>query len=347
MPKLSIGVVGTGSIGNVHLTGYAADPKNVQITAICDINQRRLDEMGEKFGVPADKRYRDYKKMLASENFDAISVCLPNYLHLPVALEAINRDISVLLEKPMVLSQAEARKLRAALKAHPVKFMVAFSHRFIKNNIAAKKLLNKSAIGKPYMIRVRYAHTGPYPGWAQTDWFYKPKQAGGGAMLDMGIHAIDICQYLLGPIESVRAEVKTLRKKIQVDDNAVMLLDFGREAACLGYIEVGWTSPAGFTGIEIMGDKGSMKLELGQDGVITRGTNRPYGTMEIKNESIPSLDGKDHWPLQMESFIRHCMGKKTVTEVPGFVEGECSLAVALAAAESSRTGRKIKVRRLK
>lgn len=347
MPKLSVGVIGTGSIGNVHLTGYAADPKNAQITAICDINQARLDEMGEKFGVPAERRYRDYKKMLANEQLDTVSVCLPNYLHFPAAMECVKRNLNVLLEKPIVLTQAEARQLRTAVQKSTGKFMVAFSHRFFLANQAAKKLIDKGSIGKPYMIRVRYAHTGPYPGWAQTDWFYRPKQSGGGAMLDMGIHAIDMCQYLVGPIETISATIKTLRKDIKVDDNAVMLLDFGKEAACLGYIEVGWTSPTGFAGIEIMGDKGSIRLELGQKGVLTRGTMKPDGTLIVKEEEIPGHNGFGHWPLQMQSWVNYCLGKKiAVPSIPGFEEGESSLAVALAATESSKSGKRVKVKRI-
>ncbi len=347
MPKLSVGVIGTGSIGNVHLTGYAADKKNVQITAICDINQKRLDEMGEKFGVPADKRYRDYKRMLAGEQLDAVSVCLPNYLHFPIAMDVVKAGINLLLEKPIVLTMDEAKKLKQALQKNPVKFMVAFSHRFFMANVGAKKMLDKNAIGKPFMIRVRYAHTGPYPGWAQGDWFYKKNQAGGGAMLDMGIHAIDICQYLIGPIENVQAQIKTLRKNIQVDDNAVVLCDFGKEAACLGYIECGWTSPSGFAGIEIYGDKGSMLLELGKEGIINRGVTSPDGTIIRKEEIIPGFNGVGHWPLQMESFIKYCLDKKTVTAIPGMDEGQSSLAVAIAAVESSNTGKRVKVKRLK
>jgi len=345
MPKLSVGVVGAGSIGNVHLTGYAADKKNVQITAICDINQKRLDEMGEKFGVAPVKRYRDYKKMLANEQLDTVSVCLPNYLHFSVARDVIKAGCNTLLEKPMVLTMQEAKELKQILKKNPVKFMVAFSHRFFLANAAAKKAIAKGVIGKPYMIRVRYAHTGPYPGWAQGDWFYKKKEAGGGAMLDMGIHAIDMCQNLIGPVETVQAEIRTLRKNIQVDDNAVMVLDFGKKAACLGYIEVGWTSPSGFAGIEVCGDKGSIRLELGQEGIINRGTMKPDGTLIVNSEKITQFNGFNHWPLQMEQWIKYCLGKKTVTEIPGYEEGLSSLAVALAATESSKTGKRVKVKR--
>ncbi len=344
MPKLSVGVIGTGSIGNVHLTGYAAASRDVQITAICDINQKRLNEMGEKFGVAPEHRYKDYQVMLESETLDAVSVCLPNKFHYEAAAAVVSRKINLLLEKPVVLTFDEARKMRRLLADNPVKFMVAFSHRFFYANSAAKKLLRKGVIGKPYSIRIRYAHTGPYPGWAQGDWFYKKAIAGGGAMLDMGIHAIDMAQDLIGPIQSVQAEVRTLRKKIQVDDNAIMLVDFGKEAACLGTLEVGWTSPAGYTGIDIYGDNGSIRLPLGGQGIVIRGKLSPDGTQTIIEEEIKNDKGSDHWPVQMDQWVRHLRDKKTVIDLPGWYEGESALAVALAAGESSKTGRRVKVK---
>jgi len=345
MPKISVGVIGTGSIGNVHLRGYAAAPKDIVIGAICDVNPTRLAEMGEKYGVAPENRYRDYRKMLAEADIQAVSVCVPNKLHFEAAAAVVESGRNLLLEKPVVLTMEEARKLRRLLEKHQVKFMVAFSHRFFLANIAAQKLLKKNVIGKPYSIRVRYAHTGPYPGWAQGDWFYKPKMAGGGAILDMGIHAIDMCQNLIGPIQTVQAEVKTLRKKIQVDDNAFLLVDFGKEAACVGTIEVGWTSPAGWSGIEIYGDKGSIRLGLNQRAVVTRGVTRPDGTTELREEEIQDFNENGHWVSQMEQWIKYLHGKKTITPIPGWAEGESSLAVVLAAQESSKTGRRIKVKR--
>ncbi|MGI8908043.1 MAG: Gfo/Idh/MocA family protein [Candidatus Sumerlaeaceae bacterium] len=344
MPKLAVGVIGTGSIGNVHLTGYAAEGKSVEIQAICDIRRERLDEMGEKFKVPAQHRYRDYRKMLASEQLDVTSICLPNSLHFDAAAESIRHGLHTLIEKPMVLTMEQARALKKLHAKHPVKVMVSFSHRFMPQNIRAKKLIEQGKLGKPFMIRVRYAHGGPYPGWAQTDWFYKKKMAGGGALLDMGIHAIDMCQYMIGPIKSISAQLKTLRKKIEVDDNAVMLLDFGPENKALGYIECGWTSGPGFAGVEIYGDKGTLILDIFKPGRWIRGVNRPDGAVETLDEQITTGQEKTHWPLEMESWVKHLLGKKTPTYIPGLEEGASSLAVALAAIESSKTGKRVHVR---
>lgn len=344
MPKLAVGVIGAGSIGNVHLTGYAAESKSVQIQAICDIRKERLDEMGDKFGVAPEHRYRDYRKMLSKEQLDVSSICLPNALHFDAAAESIRHGLHTLIEKPMVLTMKEARALQKLHAQNPVKVMVSFSHRFMPQNIIAKKMISQGKIGKPFMIRVRYAHGGPYPGWAQTDWFYRKKMAGGGALLDMGIHAIDICQYMIGPIKSVSAKIKTLRKDIEVDDNAVMMLDFGPDIKALGYIECGWTSGPGFAGIEIYGDKGTLILDIFKPGRWIRGVTRPNGTVETVDEQITTGKEKTHWPLEMESWVKYLFDKKTPTYIPGLEEGTSSLAVALAAIESSRSGRRIKVR---
>ena len=344
MAKLRVGVIGTGSIGNVHLTGYAADPKNVTIQAIADHTGRRLGELGESYGVTSEHQYTDWKKMLATEQLDAVSICLPNAFHFDAAAEAIKRGVNTLIEKPMVLTLEHARKLKALHAKNPVKVMVAFSHRFIAPNIAAKKAIDKGVIGKPFMVRMRFAHSGPYPGWAQGDWFYKKQLAGGGAVLDMGIHAIDMCQHLIGPIKSVMAEVRTLRKPVPVDDNAVMVFDFGNDAKALGYVEVGWTSGPGFGGIEVYGDKGTIICELGKPGRLIRGVNKPDGTLEITSEDLKETETKSHWPLQMESWIKHLLDKKTAAAIPGIKEGTSSLAVALAAIESTKTGKRIKIK---
>jgi predicted dehydrogenase len=160
----------------------------------------------------------------------------------------------------------------------------------------------------------------------------------------MGIHAIDICQYHIGPIKSVAAEVRTLRKKIEVDDNTVMVLDFGKEAACLGYIEVGWTSCAGFSGTEIMGDKGCMLIDMENGLSVTTGTTTPDGTRKLKTEKVDVDMSASHWAHQIREFVNFAMGKKTGTGIPGIEEGISSLKVGLGAMESSKTGKRVVIK---
>jgi predicted dehydrogenase len=340
MAKLKVGVVGTGSIGDVHLSGYAAARGAVELRAICDVNPVRLDEMGEKYKVPREHRYRRFEQMIDNEPLDVMSVCTPNVYHFEQAREALRRGIATLVEKPMVLRLEDGRELLRVARRSGAKAMVAFSHRFIGMNIAAKRLIRRGDLGRPFMIRVRYAHGGPYPGWAQSDWFYKRRVAGGGALLDMGIHAIDMCYTLVGPIRSVAAHIRTLRKPIEVDDNAVLALDFGA-ARCLGYIECGWTSPPGFSGIEIYGDEGSLILDLVGGPKWIRGRTNPDGTTQFRPRPLAVPAGPSHWPLQMDQWVRHLTGRKVITELPTLEDGLRAVQVALAATQSSREGRTV------
>ncbi|GIX44115.1 MAG: dehydrogenase [Candidatus Sumerlaea sp.] len=346
MPKIRVGVVGVGSIGDVHLAGYAAHPSLATIQAICDVNRARLDAMGEKYGVAPQHRYTKFEHMLEREELDCLSVCTPNCFHYPYAAAALDRGIATLIEKPITIRLEDAQHLAKIVARSGAKAMVAFSHRFIGMNIAAKKVLDSGGIGKPFMIRVRYAHRGPYPGWAQGDWFYRRKLAGGGALLDMGIHAIDICHYLIGPITSVSAEVKTLRKDIEVDDNAVLIVDFG-PARALGYIECGWTSPPGFSGIEIYGDEGTLILDLVNGPKWIRGVTRPDGTTRTELRRLPVPKGPSHWPFQMDCWVKYVAGKRVPVALPQIQDGVRSLAVALAAMESSKTGKRIRIPKVK
>ncbi|MGB9691460.1 MAG: Gfo/Idh/MocA family protein [Candidatus Sumerlaeaceae bacterium] len=343
MGLLKAGVIGVGSIGDVHLSGYAAAKRDVEVWAICDINAARLQEMGEKYGIPPERRYRRYEQMLESEPLDMVSVCTPNVYHFEQARAAIARGIATLVEKPMALRLEEAKELVRLGKRTGAKTMVAFSHRFVRMNIAAKRVLERGDLGAPFMIRVRYAHGGPYPGWAQSDWFYKRRYAGGGALLDMGIHAIDICHYLVGSIHAVTAEVRTLRKPIEVDDNAVLTLDFGPRK-CLGMIECGWTSPPGFVGIEIYGDEGSLILDLVNGPKWLRGKHNPDGSTQFRQAKLAVPKGLSHWPLQMHQWLRYVRGKSVIEPLPTLEDGFTSLRVALAAMESARTGKRVAVR---
>jgi len=214
--------------------------------------------------------YDDNRAMLEAEKHDVVSVASPNCFHAEHACAALRHGAHVLLEKPAAVSMKEIAQIQQTVRQTRRKLVVGFSHRFMRGNQKINKLIRAGAIGEPFMIRMRLAHAGPYPGWAKNDWFYSPTLARGGAMLDMGIHAIDQLLWHLGPARSVQATAATLRKKIRVDDNALLLIEFEKTDA-LGYIEVGWTSPSGFNGMEVMGDKGCVIENYAGDLVMTTG----------------------------------------------------------------------------
>lgn len=334
------GVIGLGSIAQaLHIPGYLKT-RGVDFVAGADPKRKQRQEVAAL--APGAKLYTDHRKMLTERELDVVSICTPNYLHAQHSIDALAHGAHVLLEKPAALSLAEIEHIRKAQAKADRLVVVGFSHRFMNGPRKAKQLIEDGAIGRPYMIRVRFAHTGPFPGWAHGDWFYDPAQAGGGAMLDMGIHAIDLCQWLIGPIGSVAAQVAALRKQIAVDDNAVLALAFA-DGGAMGYIDVGWTSPAGFTGLEIMGDAGAIRIDYGGAMSVTScRASADLGAGDALTTRIvarkPTAGG---WAIEIREIIKAV--KRGDDLGLGLDAGGSALAVALAAAKSAKTGRRVEL----
>lgn len=337
MKKLRIGVLGAGAIARAsHIPGYAAS-ENCELTAIADISPESLAGVREKWQFK--KEYSDCSELIQTEKPDLVSICLPNMYHARYAIEAMEAGCDVILEKPVAISMQEALAIKEAQKRTGRKLAVCFSHRFNPLVVAAKKAVEEGAIGKPYMMRVRFAHGGPFPGWAVSDWFYDPVRAGGGAVLDMGIHAMDLMRWFLGEPTEVKGFAATLRKNITVDDNMTALLKFGNDA--MAYMECGWTCCAGYCGEEIMGDDGAITIDYNRgETILCRGVTSPDGTVKMEDKVI-GTNGDPAWTVQMATFIEEAVaGKEFSTSIQ---DGIAALRIALGIYESSDKGNTIKL----
>jgi len=280
--------------------------------------------------------------MLKAERLVVVSVVSPNRFHAEHAVAALRHGAHVLLEKPPVLSMEEIRAVRKAKVQNKRQVIVGFSNRFTRGNRKIRKMLAEGTIGEPYMVRIRFAHTGPMAGWAKSDWFYDPKRAGGGALLDMGIHAIDLALWLIGPVRRVTAMTRSLRYGIRVDDNAVLALEVAGGRA-LGYIEAGWTSPSGFIGLEIMGDGGCIvedyqgALRVARGRVTPDATKRPKFKWRVVDPE-PTWGG---WRVEIGEVVRALRRGEDLGM--GIDAGGAARAVARAGCESSRSGRTVEV----
>jgi predicted dehydrogenase len=240
----------------------------------------------------------------------------------------------------MATTGKEAQRMTAAAKRTRKKLMIGFTHRLFTGPQKCKEMLAGKALGKPFMIRLRFAHGGPFPGWAkEAKSFYDPKIAAGGAMLDMGIHALDLALWLFGPVTSVSAKTGTLVKRIPVDDNAVMLLEFKNGA--LGYIEVGWTSKPGFSGVEIYGTEGSLICDY-INGLKLCGGKASAGSDSVTKWKMLDKDPtQGGWATEMGYWLDVIEGKEKLT-MDGKA-GRAALEVALAAYKSSKAGRRVAI----
>lgn len=337
MKKLRTAVIGCGAIAHhCHIPGYQKN-RGCELVALVDPFPKNLQQACKKFGV--EKGYSTVEELFAKEKIDAVSVASPNAFHAAHAVMALKNGCHVLCEKPLALSFQEAQAIRkAAVKAGTI-FMVAFSNRFYRGIQKAKQSLDKGKIGQPYMIRIRFAHEGPMSGWAMSDWFYKPSKAGGGALFDMGIHAIDLAAYYFGPIRRVNAMIATIEKDITLEDNAILQFEF--ENGLLGYAEVGWTSRQGFAGVEIHGSKAALIVDYNDEAYLITGKTSPSGERVMRRKTIDKTPLVGGWDVEIDCFIEAI--RKNQQPEMGLDAGIASLKVALAAYQSARKGKRITI----
>ena len=327
--RIGIGVIGCGAIAQeAHLPNYAAHSQ-AHLIAVADTDEGRAHAAAERFAVP--HVYTDYHQLLERDDIQAVSICTPNYLHAEQTIAAAKAGKHVLCEKPMAISLAEADAMIGAAEDATVQLMVGFTHRFHPFTQKARELIADGKIGRPYTVRCRFAHRGPYTSWsAMSEWFFDSKRAGGGAVLDMGIHALDLIRFVLGAeIRSVSANLATLAHDIQDEDTAVMSLEFSNGS--LGYIETGWHSWPGPLGLEVYGSKGTI--------VVDYYTPLRLWTREAGWQELTDFPAGGGWPAEIKYFVDALRRGGDV--VPNGYDGLISLRAALAAYDSHRLGMRV------
>lgn len=261
MTKLRVAVIGCGSIAkHRHLPEYHNNP-NVEIVAVCDIIEERAQEAARKYFANA---HTDYGKLLSSEEIDVVSVCLPNYLHAPVSIAALEAGCHVLCEKPMATSREEAEQMIEAAERHDKKLMIAHNQRFVPSHRKAKELIESGEIGKIYSFRTTFGHAGP-ESWSvdgADSWFFRKDEAFIGAMGDLGVHKADLLRYLLDDeFVDVAAFVETFAKEhADVDDHAVIILKSAK--GMIGTLTASWAFNANEDNSTVIyGENATLRLE--------------------------------------------------------------------------------------
>lgn len=189
---LKVGIVGLG-IGRHHLKAYQ-QMADVEVIAVADVSPERLEEIGAANGVP--HLYTDYQAMLARDDLDIVNVCTPNHLHAPIAIAALERGMHVLCEKPLARTVAEGEAMvAAAIKAGRV-LKVTFNHRERGDVQMLRRFIEQGGLGRIYHAKAWWLRRNGIPGMGS--WFTKKDMAGGGPLIDLGVHMLDMALYLMG-----------------------------------------------------------------------------------------------------------------------------------------------------
>ncbi len=192
MKKLRVAIIGRGGISNAHIGGYQAIPEKCEVVAVCDLDEEKVKRYAEINKVPA--YYTDYNEMFAKEKIDAVSVCTWNSSHKGATIAALKAGCKVLCEKPMAMNTEEAEEMLQVSKETGNLLMLGFVRRFGNDADLIRKFIDGGTMGDLYYAKACYLRRNGCPG----GWFGDKEYAGGGPLIDLGVHVIDLVRFLAG-----------------------------------------------------------------------------------------------------------------------------------------------------
>jgi predicted dehydrogenase len=204
--KIKVGVIGCG-VGRFHLAGYSKLP-NVEVMALAGLDEARCQQLAAEYGIP--RLFTDYRDLLALPEIDAVSVCVPNCLHAPVATAALAAGKHVLCEKPLAATVAEGEAIVAAARRARRKLMVSFNYRFRGDSQTLQRHIAAGGLGEVYYVKAGWLRRSGIPGIGS--WFTCQAEAGGGPLIDLGVHVLDLALWFLGYPEIVAVSGATYAK---------------------------------------------------------------------------------------------------------------------------------------
>ncbi len=243
MKKLKAGVIGLG-MGSGHARRMAAHA-GVELTALADQDETRLAQAADAHGVA--RRYRDGAELLAREKLDIVCIATPNALHKPLAIQALESGAHVLCEKPMAMNADEAAAMIEASRRTGRRLMINFSSRFDPSAWAMKREVQAGTVGDIYYARTTWLRRRGMPGFGS--WFGRKELSGGGPLIDLGVHRLDLALWLMDYPQPVwimasvydhlaSALAREQNKAFDVEDFAVALIKFANGATLS--LEASW-----------------------------------------------------------------------------------------------------------
>lgn len=304
--KLKVGVIGCGRISVMHLDAIQK-LKVSQLTCCCDVKQDRADAVATEYGV---KAYYDYKQMLDNEELDAVHICLPHYLHVPVSMYAFEKGVKVICEKPMSIDYESAKKAVERAEELGVLFGIVSQCRYNNSAKLVKKAMVDGKLGKIISARSTLTWKRPDEYYSESDWKGTWDKEGGGVVIDQAIHSIDLVNWIVdSEVESLSCSMANRgHKTVAVEDSAEGLIVY-KNGVKYGFYcmnNYGCDEP-----IEIKLYCEKAKVVFDYDDAYIYYND---GTVEeAHQDAVDTVDGgKDYWGFQhvrqIEQFYNACLG---------------------------------------
>ena len=321
-PKVRIGIVGCGQMGQWHLQSYQANP-DVEVVGVVDTALDRAEKFARECGARA---YRTHQELIAGEALDGVSLCTIPASHRDITLDLLKAGVHVLCEKPLAISVAEAEEMSLFAKRVNRLLFTAFKFRFHDEVRRAKQMIDAGSLGPILSFRLMF---GGYIDMTRQ-WYADKTLSGGGIIMDNGPHAFDLVRYLFGDVTSVTAQTSSVQH-LDVEDTAKLDLIAGPGTA--GTSDLSWSLriPAR-SYLEIYGADGTASL----DG---EGISYRFKTWSEWKRDVNQRDVKGAFARQIDYFVGAIRGENPLAL--GNDEGVASQRVIEAAYESVRLGRRI------
>jgi len=341
---LRVGIVGTGSIGMIHLATYQRIPE-YRVTAVCDTREAALEQAKAKSGAPG---FADYRKLVEQKDVDIVAVCTPNHLHAPVAVAALEAGKHVFLEKPMAYNVKGAKQIIAARDKSGKMVQVGVCQRFRGDAQVLKAHIEQGELGRIYFAKCGYLRRSGIPGMG--GWFTTKAESGGGPIVDLGVHALDLTMWLMDnfkPTSVTSCKYAEFGPRglgggdwgtpvsggtFDVEDLAAALIRF--EDGATVFLEVSWAAHVGAGKFysTLMGDKAGADLDP-----TTIYADELGGPVD-KKLSVPSVDAYE----AEHKHFRDCLLRGT-QPMPSVEEGLAVQAVLDAIQASAEKGTSVPV----
>ncbi|WP_170008566.1 Gfo/Idh/MocA family protein [Bacillus fonticola] len=343
MEKLKVGLIGVGGIAvGRHLPSFLTLSDDVEVTAVCDVNEERAQSVANEYGIPFHTT--QYAELF--EHVEAVTICTPNKFHAEMAVAALQAGKHVLCEKPMAMTTEECAAMVAAAEASGKVLMIAYHYRYTKEARAAKRFIDEGEMGRPLVSRAQAIRRRKVPGWGV---FTNKDLQGGGSLIDFGCHFLDLALHLMDFPEIAEVSGATYNElsrqtdvvnqwgtfdpsTFEVDDHATAYIKFKDGATLL--FETSWAANLADDkeALSISGTNGGLdvfplKLYQAKYGMLL--DQQAYWISDDDNPGIP----------QAMNFIESCRGRQTPLVKPQ--EALIVSKVIEAIYESSQTGKAI------
>jgi predicted dehydrogenase len=313
--ELRIGVIGAGWPGQQHARAIRA-ARGAVLAALAEPNEERAAEFAQTY--EPEKTCSDYSELLGDPAVDALVICLPNHLHFPATLSALRAGKHVLCEKPPTLNGAEMRVLQEEAEKRELLYFFSRQFRFTPAMRLARDLIARQELGKIYFAEAVWVRSRGIPS-GLGGWFTEKKRSGGGALIDIGIHALDSAWYLMGtprPISVTASVFQNFQHLVKtpvndVEDAAFAFIRFQNDAVV--QLKTSWAGnlPDDIPEGDVFGREMNNCIVYGTEATVRL---KPLTLFQdeggkLVDKMLQPPDAKDSFQLQMQNFVDAIAGR--------------------------------------